>query len=406
MPSDRLQNAFQTLVFTLFLTIPFSLGFMLPMVSIGPSLLTPTELVFPLFFLSWFFALITGALPFRWRAEYGAFALYVVVMAVASVFSMNPSLSFTKLAGVVYLALLALATASVITTLTRLRRAFVTWIIGAATSILIACLAIVLFYIAPQSEILDPFLYHYGAVPAGHFPRINSTFITPSMFCNYLTVTLTIVLAAASREWIGRKTTAVLVAGIFVAAVFTFSIALGGMFLALGLWVWSMNSFGFLNRVASTILIAVALGFVAIAPISLSSLSTAAVEPSSRLLVWKDAFATFAASPLTGKGPGTGAASVAFQNTDGTWSMLTDAHNMFLNVAAESGLLGLIGLLAVILFMLKTALSNRSESPRPALAIAFIAAFLFDGLTGSYEDARYLWVLIGLIVASPEVEEQ
>ena len=35
-----------------------------------------------------------------------------------------------------------------------------------------------------------------------------------------------------------------------------------------------------------------------------------------------------------------------------------------------------------------------------ALAIAWLDAFVYQGLTGSYEDARHLWVLLGLFLAS------
>jgi len=37
---------------------------------------------------------------------------------------------------------------------------------------------------------------------------------------------------------------------------------------------------------------------------------------------------------------------------------------------------------------------------RRGLRAAFIGAFLYQSLTGSFEDARHIWVLIGLMAAT------
>jgi hypothetical protein len=42
--------------------------------------------------------------------------------------------------------------------------------------------------------------------------------------------------------------------------------------------------------------------------------------------------------------------------------------------------------------------TNRSLAPlTAALLIAFVSGFIIQGLTGSFEDARHLWLTIGLI---------
>src|SRR5688500_3965294 len=99
--------------------------------------------------------------------------------------------------------------------------------------------------------------------------------------------------------------------------------------------------------------------FLAVAPVALWNQAGAeGLAPSSRLLVWKDAVNTFSADPVTGRGLGAGAAGVTYQNSDGTWSLLTDAHNVFLNVAAESGTIGLVALLLLIVAVLRTAFAG------------------------------------------------
>jgi O-antigen ligase len=95
-----------------------------------------------------------------------------------------------------------------------------------------------------------------------------------------------------------------------------------------------------------------------------------------------------------------------FQNSDGTMSLLTDAHNTFLNVAAQAGILGLIGIIAIVAVVLRKGFAKTEGSDfyiLRGLAIAFVAALVYDGLTGSFEDARHLWVLMGLILATNKI---
>jgi O-antigen ligase len=112
------------------------------------------------------------------------------------------------------------------------------------------------------------------------------------------------------------------------------------------------------------------------------------------------------ADPPTGSGLGTAVANVVFQNSDGSWSVLTDAHNTFLNVAAQAGLPALIAMIAIVVVVLRRGFIKLESSDfyvLRGLIIAFLAAFVYDGMTGSFEDARHLWILIGLILASKKI---
>jgi O-antigen ligase len=126
--------------------------------------------------------------------------------------------------------------------------------------------------------------------------------------------------------------------------------------------------------------------------------------PSARLLVWQASIQTILESPIFGKGLGADACQVLFQNTDGTVSLLTDAHNVFLNVAAQLGLFGLIALILIILTTIRRAFFSEFSSVgqkllASAFGVAFISAFLYQGLLSSFEDARHIWSLIGLIMS-------
>jgi O-antigen ligase len=158
------------------------------------------------------------------------------------------------------------------------------------------------------------------------------------------------------------------------------------------------------SRITSIVCGAIAIAFLAIAPFALAP--QPGVAGSSRLLVWRGAIKTFLADPLTGNGLGAPVANVVFQNSDGTMSLLTDAHNTFLDVAAQAGILGLIGIIAIVVVVLRKGFAKTEGSDfyiLRGLAIAFVAAFVYDGMTGSFEDARHLWVLIGLILAANRI---
>jgi O-antigen ligase len=82
---------------------------------------------------------------------------------------------------------------------------------------------------------------------------------------------------------------------------------------------------------------------------------------------------------------------------------LTDAHNVWLSVAAQEGIVGLLAFVSVVLFLLKGGGWFKSDaSIHAGLTIAFIGAFLYQRLSGSFEDARHIWVLMGMLAAVKE----
>jgi len=125
------------------------------------------------------------------------------------------------------------------------------------------------------------------------------------------------------------------------------------------------------------------------------------LAPAGRLLTWLDACRNFVSHPLIGRGIGNDAVSVRYQNPSGFVEHLTDAHNTFLNIAVQAGLIGL-GALCVLLWQLLVIFrrEQRSNALVPTvLAFFFLDALAYEGLGGSFEDARHLWVLLGLLLA-------
>src|SRR5437764_7147647 len=119
------------------------------------------------------------------------------------------------------------------------------------------------------------------------------------------------------------------------------------------------------------------------------------LQPSHRALAWKTAFETFRHHWLFGRGVGMDVASATYVNPSGRKETLTDAHNTYLSVAGESGLVGLLTFGVVIGFFLKRLSPLRLKAPpevlmKTYLMLAFISAFLYQSFVGSFEDSRHL----------------
>jgi O-antigen ligase len=238
------------------------------------------------------------------------------------------------------------------------------------------------------------------------------------MLMNYLSVVLLFLIILRRRFGLSPAAFTLSLVLLLIPAIFTVSIGLGALPLALAAYLF----IEFRHRSAAFARAVVIVGVLAagvmlvISPIALQRHATAdrtfdlpvvqvEIMPSSRLMVWEQAFDTFLNDPILGKGLGEPVAAVVFQNTDGTLSLLTDAHNTFLSVAAQTGVVGLAGLIFLCVSVLRGSRLSISglqsvEDPVPWIGMAFFCAFVYQGMTGSFEDARHLWFLIGMIPAA------
>jgi O-antigen ligase len=126
-------------------------------------------------------------------------------------------------------------------------------------------------------------------------------------------------------------------------------------------------------------------------------------------MTWTSAMANFLDQPLLGHGIGSDAAAVAYRDPSGGLQQLTDAHNMFLNIAAQCGLVGLAVLGALIVHAAARTLPLRlpegaAGTVRLAAGLGLLNGLVYQGLGGSFEDARHLWVLLGVLLAAGRIE--
>ena len=255
----------------------------------------------------------------------------------------------------------------------------------------------------------------------GPYPRLESTFAYPAMLTNFLTVSLLILLIARRLGWIGSPVFYLLLVPILVTSVFSLTPGLGGIFLAIGLWLYASERI----RAPRLAFAALAGGAMAALLFVLAATVTPIIHPTApflihvpglgqelapsvRLMTWIDAIARFTEHPLLGAGIGSDAVAVRYADPSGNLHRLTDAHNVFLNVAVQCGL---VGVAAIIWLIVRVANStgklrlNRDNVVRLGIGLAWLNAFVYQGLTGSYEDARHLWVLLGLLLVSIRLEQ-
>lgn len=412
----------RTIVWYSYLLLISAIGLMKPFISISNQKFLIADFIFLGTAFFWLISIILRQNIFRWHKYYLLLAFYLAAMAISATFSNRPAQTFVKLLGEIYLLGLAVITYNLVRSLKDFKQVFISFLTGTAVIVLIGLAALIIFYVQPGNDFLKHTLYHYGAVPVGNYPRISSILVSASMLCNFLNVGLIILCAARILNWISDSIFYIFFAAIFICSVFTISAGFGGIILSLGGLFWIV--FHQRRKLASQIFlfggIAFSISFLILSVVALKPHPTATykiivpflqteVYPSSRLLVWSASLKTFSDNFFFGNGLSQNACAVIFQNTDGSFSLLTDAHNIFLSVAAQSGIFGLIAICLIIYFISKPLFVKDSGSSektvlRSTLCLAFTSAFFYQGLTGSFEEARHLWMLIGLIFAVDNLE--
>jgi hypothetical protein len=403
----------------LLLLLLFSLAFMQPSAQLLGFAAVPTDLLFVACAAAWLVALALGQTRFIRHPAYWLLIAYFVAMALSA--AASPAAPWPeKLVTQVYLLSLPVLVANLVVTEQHLRSAILWWLAGTAGAAATAIASLLLFAVDRTNPLLDYTSFYFGTLPPGDYPRLRLTFLNGNMACNYLTVSLALLLAARQAQWIGRSQFALLLAGTGVAAASTISPGLGGVVLIVAIWLWlkERRRSPLLARVAlaagagAAVLFLIAMAVTPFvhptAPFLIRvPLLDLVLAPSGRMLTWIDSARTFLDRPLFGAGIGSDAAHVRYLDPSGNLQELTDAHNSFLNIAAQCGVVGLAALVAVTLYAVQRLrplrLERSGEALRVGLAIGFVVAFAYEGLGGSFEDARHLWALFGLMLAADRI---
>ena len=399
---------FLLLVFSLPLVRPFNLTLF--------DLQVPyTDLIFLVSLVFWIIALVRRKTTLRIDRAYIFVGLYALAFTISTYLSVEPKLSFFKLLGEYYLFGLSFLALNLVQDLQFTKRDVIAWLVGAGLTFLASFAGFILFYMGYTDSDSNYFLSHLGSLPAGNYPRIHALFANANMLCNFLNVGILLALLAERLGWIRRSIVILLIAGISFAALFSISPGLGGIALSVGLWFFVVGSNKWFAKPMFACGLILAVAAFAVTLISPDTSNTAQeiplpliekkFEPSVRALVWEDTIQTVRQYPWFGKGTGTNVADVRYEVLSGMQQWLGDAHNMWLNVLGQTGLFGLAAFILMLGYFLKRCSftfrdDNEWHYVRVALSCAFVGAFLYQGIAGSFEDARHLWVLVGLLAAS------
>ena len=362
-------------------------------------------------------ALVRREAALRWHRAYWLLAFYFAAMALSVLFSDEPMRSAAKLATQAYLLSLPVLAYTLLGEEADLRRALTAWALAGGAVGVVGLVVLFLWTLQPGNPLVLAATHAKGTLAEGNYPRLDVSFTHAAMLGNYLTVAISILLVAGKRGWIDTRLRVGLLPAMIVTAFFSLTPGLAGLWLMLGLWYW-LDWRGTRPALARAALAAGAVGAApflvaaALTPIlhptasfliTLPGIGTLA--PAARLLFWIDGWRNLVAHLPFGKGIGTDAIAVPFQNPSGHLYTLTDAHNVYLSVGVQTGLPGLVALVLLISFVARSLLPLPRRLDRDAalpmgLGLAWLSGFAIQGLVGSFEDARFLWLLLGLFLVA------
>ncbi len=400
----------------LFLLLVFSLPLVRPFNFRLFGLLVPyTDLIFMVSFGIWLIAIIQREATIRFDRLFIFVGLYAATFTISSVLSVDPTKSFYKLLGEYYLFALCFLTFNLASERQFQKQIVFAWLAGTVITALASIAGFLLFYAGFKTNFDNYFLSHLGSLPAGNYPRIHALFANANMLCTYLNVSVVLILLGDQIGWIKRRTAVILGAGTMFAALVSISPGLGGIALSIGIWFWVVRQKKWYAKPALTCGIILAVLAFAATLVSPDTSNTSQeislpfvekkLEPSVRVLVWQDTLQTVREYPWFGKGTGLDVANTRYEVLSGMQQLLGDAHNMWLNVLGQTGMVGLAAFVMLLGYLInrsRFSVDNVDEKQciHVALSVAFVGVFLYQGLGGSYEDARHLWVLVGLLGAA------
>lgn len=297
---------------------------------------------------------------------------------------------------VLWLVMLALLACEVAAHAGGRQRLVVAWLCGAIVAASAAWIAVLGFYAGDGlREAVRPLLSHYGSLPPGPYPRVRGIFANANMAGLYLLLSVGVALAARNTAiWSASRLHAFLLL-VSVPLLATASPAFAATALLLAVW-WRLQP-GSPSLVRNAAVVVTAAMAAANAVVLLVNPAAPFSQSSVRQRLWSQASSTWMEHFWRGAGLEQPPARVRYLAPDGSNQYLTDAHNIVLNLGAQGGVLAVSAFLGLVTWLL---LRSRRVVHARGLWLAFLLAVGYLGIGGSFEDARVLWVAMGLLAGA------
>jgi putative inorganic carbon (hco3(-)) transporter len=239
-------------------------------------------------------------------------------------------------------------------------------------------------YLARQRN-YNPLLLRYLSQKRAFLP-----FITPEILAGYLVLVFPLILAIKKNRdlW-------------FIVAIFAVALLLtksmGGLLsilLGAGFYLYLKRDISYIKFVFLGIIITISLAVFSLRQTAIIEAFSPASSLLNRIAYWRDSLALIKLHPFTGIGPG-----------NFNLPLSRYAHNIFLQIWAETGVIGLISFIWLIGCVIKSGLRHIQTSPHREEIICLMTAnfiFLVENLTSFTfflpEVSLIWWAILGLAV--------
>jgi len=284
-------------------------------------------------------------------------------------------------------------------------RAADAWLLGTAICLVVTWFGVLLGPEALQARVL----YGGGSIHGLPMPRVSGPFPHPNMFGDYLVVSGCILWTrwrALGDVWgRGPLAAAWLLAGTLLVTVSSAWLGAGVLLTAIGLHTmrqrdkrlaiqWKRPGPVILVVTGVTLFTMTLAGLVVPMGVDVAGLSL--TGSGIRPAIWGSALETFQEAPIGGVGarPFLAVAADPFDATSATGSW--DAHNVYLSILGQFGLVGAALLGAALAVLIRTLVPRGATRKHAVLLVALLAAGI-HGVAVANEEFRHLWALLGLI---------
>src|SRR5262249_24713749 len=358
-PSDRtlLRDPLFTCYLLYLATIPIARP---TLFSVGATAVQLSDVFLAALYVLWAARVLGGPSRLRFERLTTASLLFLGTLLVSLVATHTLAVApVLKLAAYATFVLLPVVSKGVLDDEARLQLALKAWFVGAAIATITGLVGIMAFYADRPTGVA--MMCGYGGLSAGDYPRLCAPFRNQSMFCNYLTVVVGLLLACGP----GLFRRAVLwpfIAAVALVATFTLSAGVGGFALSaaialVGRRVLASEPWRLRERALAVAAVLVAVFFAlsmlgTLQPKGQGNVSLGSrdflIPDGMRPSIWKGVVPTIRRFPVTGMGYGALVSETddprAFYRPDQIPSLRgpvaphrMEAHDIWLSVLGQAG---------------------------------------------------------------------